>query len=715
MVKNGRRVIAIAMTAALCLSASPAHVESATAASTKETVKTDNIKVRKLDGREAAGEFSTATRKELDGFTKDVTYPVKFDLHDAEHDSVTSVKLQGPFGTCWTFGAMAAAEITILNDLGVTNTRFKELFGRELNLSEKHMAYYGYHPVSKDDPYPGQIGEGNVLVDESSATKIYDNGGSDGQATGLLASGVGPVIEPEENDDDSDNLRYEFYDKDGNRIFKRSDIDKVDPASYTVTALRFQSDFKLTDGNIIPGSSNIKKNPDGSREYLGYNELSTNAVKEQLYTGHGVVCSYYGDHSMPGETEELSKHFNYKNWAQYDNEHLYASHAVTIVGWDDTYPKENFAPDKVSVSHEMPAGDGAWIVKNSWGDASWAEKTKDEHNRWGINDTGYFYLSYYDHSITLYETMDFDTTDTGLIQDAIIDQYDMMPSMALSETADGNSIALENADTPIKMANVFTATREQKINSVGITSALPNTRAVIRVYKFGNDTNVTDPEKGELVDVKIATFKYAGFHRVNLNGEYHIKEGEKYSVIVTESVPFGDGMKYLAQAAMGMNKDSTAITGKNSYSVAVVNAGESFINLGSSWEDWSTLKVKYEQNEGPICIDNFAIKAFAAADPIANTMKVTVSKKTVKAGALKKKAKVIAPITVKNAKGSVSYFLVSSAASKKALKLNTKTGKITVKKNTKKGTYKLKVKVTADGNQNHKSAGKTVTVTVKVK
>ncbi len=68
-----------------------------------------------------------------------------------------------------------------------------------------------------------------------------------------------------------------------------------------------------------------------------------------------------------------------------------------------------------------------------------------------------------------------------------------------------------------------------------------------------------------------------------------------------------------------------------------------------------------------------------------------------------------------DAKGSVSYFLVSSAASKKALKLNPKTGKITVKKNTKKGTYKLKVKVTADGNQNYKSAGKTVTVTVKVK
>ncbi|MBX7076903.1 MAG: Ig-like domain repeat protein [Methanobacteriaceae archaeon] len=52
----------------------------------------------------------------------------------------------------------------------------------------------------------------------------------------------------------------------------------------------------------------------------------------------------------------------------------YANHAVTIVGWDDNYSKNNF--------YETPPGDGAWIVKNSWG------------TNWG--DGGYFYVSYYD-------------------------------------------------------------------------------------------------------------------------------------------------------------------------------------------------------------------------------------------------------------------------------------------------------------------------------
>ncbi len=50
------------------------------------------------------------------------------------------------------------------------------------------------------------------------------------------------------------------------------------------------------------------------------------------------------------------------------------NHEVLIVGWDDNYPAANFAT--------TPPGNGAFIVKNSWGTS------------WGSG--GYFYASYYD-------------------------------------------------------------------------------------------------------------------------------------------------------------------------------------------------------------------------------------------------------------------------------------------------------------------------------
>ena len=54
-----------------------------------------------------------------------------------------------------------------------------------------------------------------------------------------------------------------------------------------------------------------------------------------------------------------------------------ANHAVAIVGWDDNYSKNNFKT--------TPSGDGAWIIKNSWGT--------------GSGDKGYYYVSYYDTSL----------------------------------------------------------------------------------------------------------------------------------------------------------------------------------------------------------------------------------------------------------------------------------------------------------------------------
>ena len=99
----------------------------------------------------------------------------------------------------------------------------------------------------------------------------------------------------------------------------------------------------------------------------------------------------------------------------------------------------------------------------------------------------------------------------------------------------------------------------------------------------------------------------------------------------------------------------------------------------------------------------------------ANTVNVKAKNKTIKRKTLKKKAKTFKLITVKNAKGNVTYKIAGAdKKSKKALTLNKKNGKIKVKKKAKKGTYKIKVTVTAAGTKEYKAGSKTVTVKIKV-
>ena len=100
----------------------------------------------------------------------------------------------------------------------------------------------------------------------------------------------------------------------------------------------------------------------------------------------------------------------------------------------------------------------------------------------------------------------------------------------------------------------------------------------------------------------------------------------------------------------------------------------------------------------------------------ANNMTAKASTKTVKLKKLKKKSQVVAPITVRNAKGKLTYKVSSgNAKSKKALTLNKKTGKITVKKGVKKGDYSLKILVNDAGNYDYEPASKMVTIKVKVR
>ncbi|MBR0455516.1 MAG: hypothetical protein IJJ01_02535 [Firmicutes bacterium] len=99
----------------------------------------------------------------------------------------------------------------------------------------------------------------------------------------------------------------------------------------------------------------------------------------------------------------------------------------------------------------------------------------------------------------------------------------------------------------------------------------------------------------------------------------------------------------------------------------------------------------------------------------ANPMTVKAKTASVKRSKVKKAAQKLSVskvMTVSNAKGTRTYTKVSGS---KRLTISKTTGKVTVKKKTLKGTYKMKVKVSAAGTANYKAGSKTITIKVRVK
>ncbi len=116
-----------------------------------------------------------------------------------------------------------------------------------------------------------------------------------------------------------------------------------------------------------------------------------------------------------------------------------ANHAVAIIGWDDNYDKSNFK--------NTPEGNGAWIIKNSWG-------TKG-------GDNGFYYVSYYDKFIAQpgkYNTAAY-VLNNSIKYDKIY-QYDVQ----------GYTDFFLNTTNTVWYKNKFTATADEYLAAVSTYS-----------------------------------------------------------------------------------------------------------------------------------------------------------------------------------------------------------------------------------------------------
>lgn len=192
------------------------------------------------------------------------------------------------------------------------------------------------------------------------------------------------------------------------------------------------------------------------------------------------------------------------------------NHAVTIVGWDDTYSKENF-PSTSGVNN-----DGAWIVKNSYG------------KNWGKN--GYFYLSYEDQSITNL------VSNTASTSEEYNNNYFYDGAAAGTVTFPGKTI-----NNGYYVSNIFKATAGNgKDEELGeIVTAVPQDNTDFQIQVYTDLKNTSDPTSGtpayaEPVDY---TQPLAGIHTIHLNTPVKIPQGTFYSVVIR--IPDGSNKFYV--------------------------------------------------------------------------------------------------------------------------------------------------------------------------
>ena len=106
--------------------------------------------------------------------------PASFDLRSVDTDGdgvgdhcyVTTVKLQHPFGACWAFAVISAAETSLLGSLYADDPDA----WKTLDLSEKQLAYFSHTQLH--DPSSPQNGEGLGVIDPTDMFEIYGGGSS---------------------------------------------------------------------------------------------------------------------------------------------------------------------------------------------------------------------------------------------------------------------------------------------------------------------------------------------------------------------------------------------------------------------------------------------------------------------------------------------------------------------------------------------------------
>ena len=549
---------------------------------------------------------------------------------------VTPVKLQSPWGSCWAFAIASAIESSILkaeadsltlarqatSSKGMDTPQLSHL-NDSIDISERAIAWLSHEPQSEASA-GAQAGEGFHLVNPDDPLAQLPEG-SFSLVEAALTSWQ--LLVPEEK------APYQYNGYDGRSPWYSSGSDGADARSFdwsVDSALLVSEDLPWRVGNILhlESPARLSLNSDGTGyDYLGFDEGALINIKHALLDVGAVAISLEAELSIPSqvvrrESSAPAAHFSYDTWAQYNAKSTVApNHALTIVGWDDAYSASNFH----GTESGSPAGDGAWLCKNNWGsDALYASLGgASDATHWGLESdagaSGFFWLSYYDHSIT--DVTAFCMIDTEASADNIYQHDYVSASEFISPTSYNDEV---------KVANVFEANAPELLESVGAWTFAPNETVTTEIYLLPDDgkdilATPTFFTEEHLVSRSTRSLEDAGFHVIDLDDPIILGTGQRFALV--QSVQGWDAEVMNADSSRGGEVYYLSLelaytqndpqSPQSAMAEVVSNPGETYVLLfGGEWAPVSDYNDWYAdlKAQGNVPVDviygNALIKAY---------------------------------------------------------------------------------------------------------
>ena len=476
---------------------------------------------------------------------------------------ITPVRLQEPWGACWAFGSLAAMEANLV---------MQGLMSNETHLSTRHLVYFAGTPVGSE--VGTQAGEGQYPTEKQQEeypdNPVFELGGHALEVASTISSGEGVAFESDYPFQNDEGYIYDYYYAQ-NGTWSLPDSE------------RFVNEFMLRNMHRLPN-------------YTSEDDAGNFTIDEDAMESIKAAIVEYGAASV----SYCSKYYDPATAASFTNEpnpnDRVVDHDVCVVGWIDDFPLENFTTGSQGTK---PEGNGAWIVKNSWG----AETNEfPNKNSWGENGSGYFYLSFYDRSVT-----DFVAWEMAARETSIINQYDYMGQRSNAETRVTDY-------EPVSYANIFKADENQTIEAVSVNTYAPNTQVKVDIYLLKEPLELpVDPTEGTLLASLEATPEWSGYHYLSLQTPVKLKEGDCFAVVVSATEPGGIAV---ASIEAGNNKDATARFGLTHYDVVICNEGETCvlatIDGVQRWVDGTEFAaLLHEGAEDDAWFGNACIKVYA--------------------------------------------------------------------------------------------------------